>query len=240
MKHAFSLAAAAGLLTAFALGAPAAAAQDKDFVFIDKDIRIHKLRDFKDIDANQDGKVSREEYLADPAADFDELDSNKDGFIDSDEREAVFDRKIGRIHDVERERWEGLLERFDADGDEMLALDEILDKTDEKVAEAMKRLGDHDRTWEHHFEAPLMFGGLLDWHLGRGPAIVVRNHMLEELDGNGDGEVTEQEFVDARKDHFKALDRDGDGKLSQDELEEFAWGGAFAFQHRDEEDEDGD
>ncbi|HXV74225.1 MAG TPA: hypothetical protein VD713_05790 [Sphingomonadales bacterium] len=231
MKHAIGLAALAALVSASAFGG-AAFARDKDIVVVDEDIRVHKLRDFGEFDQDGDGKISREEYLSGPASRFDKLDANRDGFIDSDERKTVVDRKIGHITEFERERWENLLERFDANDDEMLAKEEILSKTEEKIAEVMERLRERAFHWEHRFEAPLVLGGPLDWHMGRGPAIFARRRLIDELDGNGDGEITEQEYLDARKGQFAKLDRDGDGKLSESELAEFAWSG-FAFRFFD-------
>ncbi len=50
----------------------------------------HKPKDMKSklydkVDTNEDGKISKEEYLADAANKFDSMDSNADGFISKEE-----------------------------------------------------------------------------------------------------------------------------------------------------------
>ena len=42
---------------------------------------------------------------------------------------------------------------------------------------------------------------------------------FKRMDANGDGKVTQDEFVQAQREQFKRLDTDGDGKLSTAEIE---------------------
>ena len=43
---------------------------------------------------------------------------------------------------------------------------------------------------------------------------------LEKMDVDGDGLVSETEFVEAHREQFAKMDGNGDGQLSQDELAE--------------------
>jgi Ca2+-binding EF-hand superfamily protein len=49
-----------------------------------------------------------------------------------------------------------------------------------------------------------------------------RGHKMEEvmdkIDKNGDGIVTEQEFIEVHKEQFDTLDENGDGEVTEDEL----------------------
>jgi Ca2+-binding EF-hand superfamily protein len=49
-----------------------------------------------------------------------------------------------------------------------------------------------------------------------------RGHKMEEVmekvDVNGDGIITEEEFIEVHKEQFDTLDENGDGKVTEDEL----------------------
>jgi hypothetical protein len=49
----------------------------------------HGAKALKSADANGDGKVSRDEFMAAAAARFDKMDGNKDGFLTPDEMKAA-------------------------------------------------------------------------------------------------------------------------------------------------------
>jgi hypothetical protein len=46
-----------------------------------------------------------------------------------------------------------------------------------------------------------------------------RGDYFKRMDANGDGKVSQDEYVQARREQFKRLDTDGDGKLSMAEIE---------------------
>lgn len=55
------------------------------------------------------------------------------------------------------------------------------------------------------------------------PGKVQRQHMfahkmLDGMDGDGDGTVSESEFIDAHRERFSRMDSDGDGRLSKEEV----------------------
>ncbi len=51
------------------------------------------------VDANKDGKISKDEFLAAHAAKFDEMDTNKDGFLSEEERKAKREEHRSRMKD---------------------------------------------------------------------------------------------------------------------------------------------
>jgi len=52
------------------------------------------------------------------------------------------------------------------------------------------------------------------------PAATQPNHMLKMMDGDGDGRVSKQEFMDKRAQHFEKMDANKDGFLDQQEATE--------------------
>lgn len=53
---------------------------------------------------------------------------------------------------------------------------------------------------------------------GNGPrAAQMQAKMLERMDENGDGEITESDFIARAKDRFESIDTDNDGKVSPEE-----------------------
>jgi Ca2+-binding EF-hand superfamily protein len=45
------------------------------------------------------------------------------------------------------------------------------------------------------------------------------SHMLQKMDADKDGTVSETEFVDAAKRHFKEMDKNNDGQLTSEEIQ---------------------
>ncbi len=50
--------------------------------------------------------------------------------------------------------------------------------------------------------------------LGQGP-----HHSFDEIDANGDGQITAREMAAHRQARFQAMDTNGDGKVSADEMQ---------------------
>lgn len=117
-----------GLSTALVLTGTVTA-HEEDY----SDLRFDRVGYFADVDANQDGKVSREEYL----------EFNKDS--------RRYDREWREEH------WDEMIENFDSDNDEHITTAEVGEFVEQRLAEVHERLkniewfGDHD--FEFEFDA---------------------------------------------------------------------------------------
>ena len=58
---------------------------------------------FKQFDTNQDGQVSKEEFLKPTEAQFDHMDRNKDGMLDKAEVKAFNDEMKQRVLEMQRQ-----------------------------------------------------------------------------------------------------------------------------------------
>ena len=187
-------------------------------------------RFFDTYDANQDGKVTKDEFSGD-ADIFDLLDKNKDGVVTLDElglpadyvpkplpkeREAAEDpaQRGGEI----RKRIEKLKVEFaamDKDGDKRVSKTEYNGKLPFEYLDKNKDgfLDDQD------FRTPGGGGGKFVPGQGAGPAMTADEiaARFKEQDKNGDGKVTKEEFPGATE-RFARLDKDGDGAITPDEF----------------------
>lgn len=80
------------------------------------------MPNFEEIDANADGKVTKDEIQAHFKARFDAADTDKDGKLSPEEMQAAAEtRRAERM----AQRSARMLEKFDADGDGALSFEEM-------------------------------------------------------------------------------------------------------------------
>jgi Ca2+-binding EF-hand superfamily protein len=161
--------------------------------------------DFKNLDKNSDGKISRDEFQGPPQF-FDRLDANGDGVITEDE----FNR--ARQWRGDRPRLgDNLVKLLDADNDSKVSRDEFARITD--LFARLDRDGDGMLTSEE-----LTGIAVLSPNAGNSEV----SALFEKYDANKDGKLSEEELkADARFNRpqfFRMLDRDKDGFVSKEEL----------------------
>jgi Ca2+-binding EF-hand superfamily protein len=149
-----------------------------------------RLQELMAMDADKDGRVSREEYKGRVA--FDRLDADKDGFLSREDFQARA-----------RAETEARFKERDKDGDGKVARAEFPGTDD--AFKALDRDGDGSITLAEMQAGP---SGRGDRAPGKAPL---------RGDKNGDGKVTRDEFP-GTDDAFKALDQDGDGAITAAEL----------------------
>ncbi|MFO8081763.1 MAG: hypothetical protein R6V07_15860 [Armatimonadota bacterium] len=173
---------------------------------------------FERLDANQDGKIDRDEFRG-PDEAFARLDANGDGAITRDELAVRGDQagarrrgqNQGRIGDADpARRWQQMLERFDANADGQISAEEF-----EGREEVLKFLDANDDGVITEDEA-MQAGDRARERVRMDPAERWQQ-LLENCDANEDGTISADEWP-ARPEGFERLDRDGDGLLVEDEV----------------------
>lgn len=249
------------LSTALVLSAGVSAHEGGDY-----DLQFDRVGYFDDVDANEDGKVSRDEYLA----------------YNSDSRR--YDREWREDH------WSEMIEKFDFNDDAQITTDEVEEYVEERLAEVSKKLkgmrwfGDMDFDFDgeefvfdfdgHDFHGEfdseefalrmeermegvherikeamkhlkdMDFGDIRDrrvFTFRSSPSFELKRgnwSLHEDLDANDDGEISEEEFLSARSKLFDRLDKNEDGVLDEDELDDLGFHGNFVFDWNDDEDDE--
>jgi len=165
-----------------------------------------------DMDADGDGKVSREEFRGPPDA-FDRLDTNGDGSLDRTECEQArrgpggFGGR-GAPGGGPGNRLLERLRQLDKDGDGKVSAEEYQGRI---PFERLDRNGDG---FLDEQDAPQDRGGRGQGGRGRG----LSPQALQRFDRDGDGKVTREEFPGGDE-RFDALDVNGDGVLTEADLQ---------------------
>ena len=233
-------------------------------------VEFERVGGFGDIDANEDGIITEEEYLSyedeDNRSDeawrkdhwaemMEKFDSNEDNALEMQEVTDYAERKV-RVAMKKIGDWHGdWTGKFDFDGEEFDFDDEDFEMRfegkmkgiEKKVYRVIKRLegfGDHMGDFDFTFD----FDGDHEMHeyafTGKPHGFMfgpLHGRGLEGLDANEDGTISEEEFVKHRQDLFKKMDKNEDGVLDETELEHFTRSGNSTMVWiEDDEDEESD
>lgn len=169
---------------------------------------------FRAMDADNDGKVSAAEYKG-PEGSFGRIDADGDGFIDKSEATRAF---RGGAGDPMRRR----LAAMDVNGDGKVAHDEfqgpqpLFDRLDTNKDGAISpddRPSPADRPALRKAEIP-------PTRRPEGPSLPLAalGRRFMNLDKDGDGKVSKEEFQGPAEGVFDRVDADHDGGISREEL----------------------
>lgn len=186
--------------------------------------------DWDDIDTNDDGKISREEWQNRENKDngddddfFEKFDLNKDDYVTQEEIEEFVEKTVSEAMkglDIKMEAMKALRE------EKMHMKVERIREKAERMAERAERIAERVRR-DVFVDLELADVEELD-----GEAFVfnvpdVKHHMrwagprfggFKRFDDNDDGVVTKAEFEKHQAEMFAKLDKNGDGKLDESDL----------------------
>lgn len=183
------------------------------------------------LDANKDGAVTLEEYLAPHTKRFAEIDKNGDGFLDADEITAE-----ARVHiDYWSKRF---MHRFDVDKDGKVTKDEFVKRARERFAMGGGMGGAMQPGMPQMPGAPGMPGGMKGMgpgmqdqgqspgmQQGMGPGMGKGRMGMRRGMGRGMGQggpVTLEQVLAGMNARFADLDKNGDGVIDAKDLEVMA------------------
>lgn len=181
-------------------------------------------------DLNQDGEVTKAEFMETAEAHFAAVDANSDGFLSEDERKTFRAAKVEEMKD-------GLFNKMDADGDGAISRDEMTavgekmksrrdgrkekfmerydTNLDGELSEAERRVMKAEREAKGEGRKAKGDGARGEGMRGKG-----KRGMRGERpnpDANGDGFVSLDEHVTVSEQLFTRLDANADGVLTKGE-----------------------
>ena len=178
---------------------------------------------FEKLDANKDGKLTKDEVGKERARFFSRLlrvaDKNEDGVLSKEEfiagnqpaeRPAQPEGGLGERGPQRGGFPEQLFNRLDQNGDGKITLKELPEQFRDRMKPLFERLGKEELTRED-LNRRGGFGGQPGMGFGGPPPI------LRALDANRDGKISKEELAKAGE-KFSELDRDKDGSLDPREL----------------------
>jgi len=163
---------------------------------------------FGKLDANQDGKLTKDELPERAAEKLMVADADGDGAVTKEELEQARPGRGGGGGfggPGGPPPIESLFERFDKNGDGKLTQDEVPEWCAERLMKADAD-GDGAVTKEELEQARQKLGGEF------------ADKLFERLDANADGKLTKDELPPRLADKLMQAEADGDGALTKDEL----------------------
>jgi Ca2+-binding EF-hand superfamily protein len=185
------------------------------------------------MDQDGDKMLSQNEFQI-PGARFEDADANKDGLVDLKELTALLESNRGRPFGPPSgaEMADGILDRFDRNGDGKLTKEELQELPEglwqkwDLNADGVVEAGELEKALENTRGG---LGPIMNPPRGPRPAgppgagprgELLRGNpadIIKKQDQDGDGKLTAAELgVDAKT--FQRIDRDGDGKITAEEL----------------------
>jgi len=156
-------------------------------------------------DANGDGRISLDEYLAAASARFQQIDTQNAGSVSADQI-----ANSPNAHERIERRAEGLVQHLDSAGKGYVTQDEFVAAAKARFAK-LDRNGDGKLTPDE-LETPRGDKALSDKRAQFG------ERRFEKLDANRDGVVTLNEYLAAATGKFKELDVAGNGRVTAEEM----------------------
>ena len=156
-------------------------------------------------DANGDGRISLDEYLAAASARFQQIDTQNTGSVSADQI-----ANSPNAHERIERRAEGLVQHLDSAGKGYVTQDEFVAAAKARFAK-LDRNGDGKLTPDE-LETPRGDKALSDKRAQFG------ERRFEKLDANRDGVVTLNEYLAAATSKFKELDVAGNGHVTAEEM----------------------
>ena len=170
---------------------------------------------FERLDANADGKLTKEELPEQMAEKIMEGDADGDGVVTKEEFEAAREKMRGRRGERHGQGGADLgafFDRFDANEDGKLTKDELPERAADRIMKADAD-GDGAVTKEELEAAREKMGG------GRGEGGPDVGAFFDRFDANEDGKLTKDELPERAAEHIMKADADGDGAVTKEELE---------------------
>lgn len=158
---------------------------------------------FEHLDANADGKITREELRAEVQRRFADFDLDKNGKVDASEMKRAGDAKFSQM---QARRAEHLLER-DENHDGKWSKSE-LSRMPERLFTKLDQDGNGVLTRDE------LDPGRDLWTERHGDFL---QHVWSRVDSNGDGVVDGQEALRAAEARFEGIDANHDGAVTRDE-----------------------
>ena len=191
---------------------------------------------FAQLDANEDGQITRDEVPEEKQALFDRLlrESDKDGNsqlnpdelaagLASDRPERPLEEKAEAAYEAPQlPDPEEMFARLDQDNDGKIAKDEVPEDAREHVEQLMQNADDDNDGALSKDEVKAAFAKIREKFSSLGGGPPTPEKMLERLDANGDGKLTKDEIpagAEGLKKVLKKADTNNDEAVTKEELE---------------------